>query len=321
MKFNKDEYLKTYEMMYFARRYEEINAKYVNNGQWTGLLHLALGEEAVAVGVGSELQPDDYICFNGRSRPVMAYLIGPKTFTAESLARIDGVTEGLAGDGQMVDLKHNIWKPSGMLGQYQGIVAGVALVEKMKNSGNCVVIGIGDAALNEGHVSEVLNMIALYKLPVVWYIQNNGVGQSTLKENHCAIENMAERAKGFGLPSATYDGNDVFLVKKVMREAMEKARKGEPSVIEFKCTRWEGHFMGDPQVYRNLETVKKEKELHDPVKMCREEVLASGLVTEEELAEIERREEERIVEAIEFALDSPQKTREEVRNLNLVYAE
>ena len=185
----------------------------------------------------------------------------------------------------------------------------------------CVVIGCGDGTLNEGVVSEALNLIAAWKLPVVWYVQNNGYSIASRFTDVTGLQDMSQRAQGFGIPSGSYDGCDVFLVKEVMREAIAKARRGEPSLCEFRTTRWTGHFLGDPQeMYRDMAEVADAKANRDAVKWCRNFMLNHKVAGEAELDAIDAAQEAHLREVILKCLEAPGKSREYVRDPAKVYA-
>jgi len=163
--------------------------------------------------------------------------------------------------------------------------------------------------------------MATWKLPVAWFIQDNKYAISTKTSDTLGIDKVAERAKGFGLPYNTVDGNNVYEVKAVMREAIIKARKGEPSITAFESTRWKGHFIGDPDFYRDQDEVQKAIEKTDPLKLAQQTLLKGGHATETELRAIEAEQDEIIRKAFEYGMNSPAKTWEDVNNPALVYAD
>ena len=319
MQFSKSEYLKAYEYLYFGRALELKTEEMVATGKLPGFHHLALGEEAVLAGVATELGPNDWIQPHFRANPLSAKVLGPRVFAAELVNRVDGTSGGMGGAAHLFSFEKKLGPGVGFLGQMQCLATGIALCYKLDKIDGCVVIGAGDSSMNEGAISEVLNMIAAWKLPVAWYIENNGWGMSTSIHDVTALTDMADRAKGFGLPCTCNDGNDVLLVKEVMREAIQKARKGEPSINEFKITRWRGHFIGDPVVYRDPSEVE-EGIKNDPLPKNRKFLLDSKIVTEEELKKIEKEQEAVVIDAFEYALASKEKDPAYVRDLGKVFA-
>lgn len=198
---------------------------------------------------------------------------------------------------------------------------GTALAFKMDKIDGCVVIGIGDGEMNEGAVSEVLNMVAAWKLPCVIYVHNNRWGMSASFEETCGVDSYAIRGEGFGLPSSSHNGSDVLTVKRVMREAIAKARKNEPSLVEFFTVRWGGHFIGDTDKYRDQEEVKRQIKETDPVANYYSYLIEQKIATAEELKEIQTREEAVVWDAFEYAIQCPVKTEAETLNPRLFYAE
>ncbi|WP_094607541.1 Acetoin:2,6-dichlorophenolindophenol oxidoreductase subunit alpha [Sporomusa silvacetica DSM 10669] len=320
MEYSKQEYLKTYEFMIYSRLFEEICEEYVMKGIAGGFHHLGLGDEAVGVGAFSELGPNDWIVPEHRSRPMLSKKFGEHEFISEMLAKPNGMNAGMAGDTHYFVPDKKAGPYSGLLGQTQAMAAGIALNYKLDKIDGCVVIGCGDGTLNEGVIAEALTMIAAWKLPVVWYVQNNSWGMSMPAKKINAINDLSERGLGFGLPSASYDGNDVFLVRDVMREAMAKARKGEPQFIEFKTTRWSGHFVGDPQQYRDLVEVEDAKANKDCVKWCRNYLLVRKIATAEELDTIDAAQSKNLYAAFDAALAEPDKTPEDILDPGKIFA-
>ncbi len=322
MQFTKQEYLDTYAITYFSRRHEQIHYDLLMAGKSLGGVHLAIGEEAVYCGVYSEVGPEDWYMPHHRARPTAALRYGVREFSAEVQAKSYGGQGGMSGGAHYWSKEKRIGPRIAILGQTQACGAGIAQYMKQMKTGGCVVMGCGDGDINLGAVSETLNIIAAWKLPVAIYIQNNGYAISTPTEYSSGIDSLAERASGFGLPSASYEGYDVFLVKEVMREAIARARRGEPSVNEFRTTRWEGHFVGDPDQYRDhdkIDAIKREK---DPVVLARNFLLENGLATEEEIKAIEEKQEEILKDAFDYAISGDSLSREETRKhtMEIVYA-
>ncbi|MGI6090293.1 MAG: thiamine pyrophosphate-dependent dehydrogenase E1 component subunit alpha [Saccharofermentanales bacterium] len=322
MSFTKEEYLKTYEITYFSRIREEKHFQVLMEGRSTGGVHLAHGEEAVSAGIYSELTEDDWFLPHHRAKPVCALRYGVKSFEAEIQAKKFGGQQGMGGGSHYYMHSNKIGPRIAILGQCQAVGTGIAQYYKLKKIPGCVVIGSGDGDLNLGAVAEALNIIAAFKLPVAFYIQNNGYAISTTSKYSTGLDSLAERARGFGLPTASYDGTDPFLVKEVMREAMARARKCEPSVVEFKTNRWKGHFVGDNEIYRDKSEVEEAMANSDPVKIARNFILDNNIATEEELLAIEKEQDRIVDEAFEYATSGDtfnrEETREHVMKINYV---
>lgn len=316
----KEEFLDIYKMLTFSRSFGEVVTEYVMKGALPGFHHPALGEEALMVGIFSELGSEDWIVPAHRCRPMLAWKLGPRNYIMEITGKKGGFNLGMSGDSHYYEPEKKVGPYDALLGQAQAIATGIALNYKMNKTDGCVVIGAGDGTMNEGVIAEALNIIAAWKLPVVWYIQNNGYGMSMKPEDATGLRDLSQRGQGFGLPSATYDGNDVFLVKEVMREAIARARKGEPSLVEFRTTRWTGHFIGDPASYRDPNEIAVAKANKDPLKWNRNFLLAHEIATEAELNAIDKEQRKEVYAAFEDALASPAKTCADVTDPRKVYA-
>lgn len=312
MSYTGTEYLEIYKVMAYARKFSLVFEEYAMKGILPGFHHLSLGQEGLTVGIWTEKGENDWIIPAHRCRPMFGWYADPQTYLMEILGKRTGLNGGMSGDSHIFLPKKRIGPSSGMLSYAQSMSVGVGLTYKMDNIDGCVIVGIGDGGFNEGVIAEALNMTAIWKLPIVWYIDNNGYGISTSAKDVYAINDLSERAKGFGLPGSSYDGTDVFLVKEVMREAKARARRGEPSVVEFRTNRWQGHFVGDPAKYRDSALVEEAKANRDPVKWCRNFVLLHTDATEEKLDAIDKEQEAYVRELVQNALDAPLKTREDI---------
>ena len=324
MEFTKEKCLDIYKKLSFCRVYEQVLFDAVRSGKCPGMCHPAFGQEGFFVGVQEAMQEEDWLSPQWRGDAQFCLRMGVKEFTTEMLGKRNGPSGGLGGSDHIYSAKDKVGLMSGYLGQGVALGVGVGLAYKLEHRKGCVVVGIGDGEMNEGAISEVLNMTAIYKLPVVIYIHNNGWGMSTSYKKTNAIETMAKRADGFGLPHKTISGTNVMEIIDVMEDACEKARKGEPSVIEFITTRWQGHFFtgagGDDDSYRDTAAIAAEKVRTDPVAFFRNYVLAKGYATEEELDAIDKEQLAVTEDAFEFGLNSPNKTKEDCLNFDIVYA-
>lgn len=312
MNYTNEEYLEIYKTMSYARKFSLVFEEYAMKGILPGFHHLSLGQEGLTVGVWTERGENDWIMPAHRCRPMFGWGTDIEAYLAEILGKKTGLCGGLSGDSHIYVPQYRVGPSSGMLGYSQNMGVGVALAYKLKKVDGCVVIGIGDGGFEEGVISEALNMIAIWKLPVVFYIDNNGYGISTPAKYSSAINDLSERAAGFGLPGSSYDATDVFLVKDVMHEAMAKARRGEPSVVEFRTNRWQGHFVGDPATYRDPAEVEEAKMNRDPMKWCRNFMLLHKVATEAEMDAIDQEREAYVRSIVEKTLAAPGKTREDV---------
>ena len=321
MEYTKEKYLDLYSKLYFCRNYEDVSKKLFLEGKFSGFCHLAHGQEAMYVGIQDELGENDWLSPQWRGNSQYAMRMGPRDFTAELFGKKDGTSAGLAGPDHVYSAKAQIGLMSGFLGQGVAMGVGIALAYKMNKRKGCVVVGIGDGEMNEGAVSEVLNMVAAWKLPCVIYVHNNEWGMSASFKETTGINTYTKRGEGFGLPSASYDGSDVLTVKKAMKEAIANAHNNKPSLLEFSTVRWEGHFIGDTDKYRDAELIKQQIAKTDPVANYRKYLLNEKIAADHELLAIQKEQEAVVFDAFEYAINCPVKTTEQMLNPKLFYAE
>ncbi|MGC8880145.1 MAG: thiamine pyrophosphate-dependent dehydrogenase E1 component subunit alpha [Anaerolineae bacterium] len=299
-----------YYRMRRIRRFEETAEELYKRGTVVGLLHLYIGEEAVAAGVCLALRDDDYITSTHRGHGHLLAKGGDaKRLLAELCGRLDGYCHGKGGSMHAADLSLGILGANGVVGGGFGIATGAALSAKMRHSGQVAVCFFGDGAANQGIFMEVLNMAAIWKLPVIYVCENNGFGQYTRYEEATVTDlPIGARAAAFGLPTVQVDGNDVIAVYQAAVQAVERARSGQgPSFIEARTYRLRGHHMGDVGFARRYRT-KEELEAHmqqEPVGRFRRWLLEHQVLSEAEIQEVEARVEAELQEAIEFVNRSP----------------
>ena len=301
---------KMYYHMRRIRRFEETAEELYKRGTVVGLLHLYIGEEAVATGVCLALRDDDYITSTHRGHGHLLAKGGdPRRLLAELCGRLDGYCHGKGGSMHAADLSLGILGANGVVGGGFGIATGAALSAKMRRSDQVAVCFFGDGAANQGVFMEVLNMAAIWKLPVIYVCENNGFGQYTRYEEATVTDlPIGARAAAFGLPTAQVDGNDVIAVYQAAMQAVERARAGQgPSFIEARTYRLRGHHMGDVGFARRYRT-KEELEAHmqqEPVGRFRRWLLEHQMLSEPEIQEVEAQVEAELQEAIEFVNRSP----------------
>jgi TPP-dependent pyruvate/acetoin dehydrogenase alpha subunit len=299
-----------YYRMRRIRRFEETAEELYKRGIVVGLLHLYLGEEAVATGVCLALRDDDYITSTHRGHGHLIAKGGDvNRLLAELCGRVTGYCRGKGGSMHAADLSLGILGANGIVGGGFGIATGAALSAKKRNSGQVSVCFFGDGAANQGIFMEVLNMAALWKLPVVYVCENNNFGEYTrYDEATVSSQPIGDRAAAFGLPTSRVDGNDVLAVYEAAREAVDRARGGGgPSFIEARTYRLSGHHMGDVGFSRRYRT-KEELDARwqqEPVKRFRAWLLENDVVSETEIAGIEDQVEVEMQEAANFVTRSP----------------
>jgi TPP-dependent pyruvate/acetoin dehydrogenase alpha subunit len=299
-----------YYHMLRIRRFEETAQELYHRGIAVGLLHPYIGEEAVAVGACLALRRDDYITSTHRGHGhVLAKGGDPRRLLAELCGRATGYCQGKGGSMHAADLSLGILGANGIVGGGFGIATGAALSAVRRRSGQVVICFFGDGAANQGIFMEVMNMAALWRLPVIYLCENNGFGEYTRYEEATpTVQPIGARAAAFGIPATQVDGNDVLAVYAAAREGVERARAGEgPTFIEARTYRLSGHHMGDVGFTRGYRT-QAELEARwqeEPVGRFRRWLLAQAVMTEAELQVLESRVEAEMQEAVSFVADSP----------------
>ncbi|MGC9258307.1 thiamine pyrophosphate-dependent dehydrogenase E1 component subunit alpha [Desulfurella sp.] len=303
---DKAKLISMYELMVRIRTFEERVRKEFATGNIGGFIHLYSGEEATAVGVCSALRKDDYIISTHRGHGhVIAK--GGKTdrMMAELYGKITGYNKGKGGSMHIADVELGILGANGIVGAGITIANGAALAAQMKGTDQVCACFFSDGASNTTRFHEGINLASIWKLPVVFVIENNGYAESTPVTYSTNIKNLAERACAYGIPGVTVDGNDVLAVYEAAKEAVERARKKEgPTLLECKTYRYHGHFEGDTQEYKPKEEVEEWLK-KDPIPRFASKLINGKVATESELKEIEKRIEQEIEDAVKFAVESP----------------
>lgn len=310
MTWDKERLLQMYHTMRRIRRFEETAEELYRRGTVVGLLHLYIGEEAVATGACLALNDADYITSTHRGHGHLLAKGGDsKRLLAELCGRVTGYCRGKGGSMHAADLSLGILGANGVVGGGFGIATGAALSAQKRKSGQVTVCFFGDGAANQGVFMEVLNMAALWKLPIIYLCENNGFGEYTrCEEATVGCQPIGARAAAFGIPAIEVDGNDVIAVYQAVKEAADRARAGEgPSFIEAHTYRLSGHHLGDVGFSRGYRTKEEleERRRQEPVGRFRRWLLETGHCTEAELKEIEAQVEAEMQEAAEFAKQSP----------------
>jgi len=293
--------------MMLIRSFEMKVAEMFAYGKLAGtMFHLSVGQEATAVGAIAAIEEGDYITSHHRGHGHMIALGADiKKMMAEMFGKRTGYCKGKGGSMHIADIKLGNLGANGIVGAGIPIATGAALALKYKKSDRVVLCFFGDGAVNEGTFHESLNFAALYKLPVIFIIENNKYALSTPVEKASSVPELYKRACAYGIPGEFADGMDVEDVYMVTKRAVERARKGlGPTLIECKTYRYYGHSRSDPAPYRSKEEEKKWKE-RDPIKQYKRKLLANGVIKKEDLEVMERKIEEILNEAVEYADNSP----------------
>jgi TPP-dependent pyruvate/acetoin dehydrogenase alpha subunit len=297
------EYLAAYERMLVIREFEQAIHRLFLRGEVHGTTHLSAGQEAVPVGVCMALEPGDYVSGTYRGHGhALAKGTDPEALAAEMLGRETGVCAGRAGSMNVVDLEHGLVGCFGIVGGSIAAATGAAL--SARRDGGVSVAFFGDGATNQAYFHECLNFAAVQSLPAVFVCENNFYGEFTPMEAVTGGGAIASRAGAYGIPFEVVEGNDVWAVREAAAEAVERARAGGgPTLLECETYRHFGHSKSDPAPYRPEGELDRWKQ-RDPLTLTRARLADEG-VSEDDLAAVERRVEERIAAAAEGALAAP----------------
>lgn len=314
-----EEKMQMFYTMYLIRRFEETAEELYMEGKIWGTFHLYIGEEAVAVGGCAALRPEDYITSTHRGHGhCIAKGADVKRMMAELMGKKTGYCLGLGGSMHIADVEKGNLGATGIVGSGIPIAVGAALGCKLMRTDRVVLCFFGDGAANTGAFHEAVNLAAVLKLPVVFLCENNLYAMSFPTRKSFAIQDIAERAAGYGIPGVSVDGMDVLAVQEVVTQAVAKARNGGgPTLIEAKTYRFKGHSKSDKNVYRTKEEIKQWME-RCPIKRLESHLLSVGVSTSD-LERLKQKAEEEIKEAVQFGLTSEELSLEEARRL--VYAE
>jgi TPP-dependent pyruvate/acetoin dehydrogenase alpha subunit len=306
MRATKQEKIDLYTLMCRIRAFEEQSFISFNKGLTHGVLHLYIGEEAVAAGCIYDLREDDYITSTHRGHGhLIAKGADMGRMFAELLGKETGYCHGRGGSMHITDVKIGILGANGIVGAGVPIAAGAGFGIKYKGLDRVVLCFFGDGAIATGAFHEGVNLASVWKLPVVFVCENNLYGISVSIKKACALDTLVSRSAGYGIPGVCVDGNDVLAVRKAATQAVARARSGEgPTLIECQTYRWGGHFTADDGKYRPAEEVKSWKEERDPIKNFAKEMLDTKVVNQNKLDSIHDKVKEEIEKAFKFAEDS-----------------
>ncbi|MGB9151500.1 MAG: pyruvate dehydrogenase (acetyl-transferring) E1 component subunit alpha [Alphaproteobacteria bacterium] len=292
--------------MLLIRRFEEKAGQLYGMGLIGGFCHLYIGEEAVVVGMQSAQREGDSVITSYRDHGhMLACGMEPRGVMAELTGRSGGYSRGKGGSMHMFSREKAFYGGHGIVGAQVPLGAGLAFAHKYKNDGHVSVVYFGDGAVNQGQVYETFNMAALWKLPVVFVIENNKYSMGTAQARHAAGE-LYKRGEPYGIVGKKVDGMDVLKVRAAADEAIEHARSGKgPVVLEMETYRYRGHSMSDPAKYRTKEEVEEWRGHHDPIETLRAQMMQEKLLTEEGFKLIEREIKDIVNDSAEFAQTSP----------------
>ncbi len=305
---SKAELLEFYRQMVLIRRFEERAGQLYGLGLIGGFCHLYIGQEAVAVGLQSALDSDkDSVITGYRDHGhMLAYGIDPKIIMAELTGRQAGISKGKGGSMHMFSVEHKFYGGHGIVGAQVSLGTGLAFKHKYSNDGGVCLAYFGDGAANQGQVYESMNMAELWKLPIIFVIENNGYAMGTAVNRSSSEDQLYRRGESFRVPGMQVDGMDVLAVRGAIEEALKWVRAGKgPIVMELKTYRYRGHSMSDPAKYRTKEEVQSMKDRSDCIDHAKRDLEALG-VTEDELKAIDKEIRQIVVEAADYAEQSPE---------------
>jgi TPP-dependent pyruvate/acetoin dehydrogenase alpha subunit len=303
-----------YRTMVTIRLFEEKVGELFTAARIYGAVHLYLGQEAVATGACAALKPEDYITSTHRGHGHCIAKGGRlDLMLAELFGKATGYCKGKGGSMHIADLEAGILGANGIVGGGIPIAAGAALGCKLRGNGRVVLCFFSDGASNQGSFHESLNLAAVLCLPVIFLCENNQWAVSTPASKSIPIANVADRSAGYGMPGVIVDGNDVLAVHHATQKAVERARSGRgPTLIEAKTYRWEGHFRGDPQVYRSQQEVDEWRTQRDPIILFEKVLESKGLLTTATAETIRANVRQALQAAIQFADSSPEPSPEQL---------
>ena len=304
-KLQKADYIKIYSYMLKIRRFEERASQLYGMGHIGGFCHLYIGQEAVVVGVLMTIDKNDSVVTTYRDHGHMiARGLDPKRIMAELTGREDGYSAGKGGSMHMFSKENNFYGGHGIVGAQVPIGTGIAFTHKYNGEKNICRTYIGDGAMNNGQVFEAFNLAALWKLPVLYIIENNKYGMGTSVDRAAAGSDLFKRGESFGIPGEKVDGMNVFKVIEAADKAGKYVREGNgPYIIEVQTYRYRGHSMSDPAKYRTKEELDNYKDT-DPIEIVKTEMIKKKFSSEKEIEKINKQTIEEIKEAAEFALKS-----------------
>jgi pyruvate dehydrogenase E1 component alpha subunit len=294
--------------MLLIRRFEEKAGQLYGMGLIGGFCHLYIGQEAVVVGMQSAAGEADSVITSYRDHgQMLACGMDPKGVMAELTGRIGGYSKGKGGSMHMFSREKRFYGGHGIVGAQVPIGTGLGLAHQYTKDGGVCHVYLGDGAVNQGQVYESFNMAALWKLPVVYVIENNKYAMGTSIERASAGTELYKRGAAYGIAGEAVDGMSVGAVFEAANKALEHARSGQgPYILEMKTYRYRGHSMSDPAKYRTKEEVSRMREQHDPIDTLKAKLLELGAVDEALLKEIDREVKAIVTEAAEFAQASPE---------------
>jgi pyruvate dehydrogenase E1 component alpha subunit len=305
-KFSKETYVKWYKDMLLIRKFEEKTGQLYIQQKFGGFCHLYIGQEAVAVGTVSACRPTDkhMTAYRDHAHPI-ALGTDPRVLMAELYGRTTGCSKGKGGSMHFFDKERNFMGGHGIVGAQIGMGAGVAFAEKYLGTENVAFVSMGDGAVRQGILHETFNMAMMWKLPVIFIIENNGYAMGTAVSRSTNVEDLSKIGLSYDMPSRSVNGMSPEAVHEAIEEACDRARRGDgPTLLDIRTYRYKGHSMSDPQKYRTKEEVAEWMEV-DPIQHCLNVIQENKWLTSKEIEEIDAWVKNEVEESIQFAENSP----------------
>ena len=313
LKYSSEELLGFYKVMLLIRRFEEKAGQMYGMGLIGGFCHLYIGQEAVVTGVQAALEEQDTVITTYRDHGhMLACGMEPRGVMAELTGRRDGYSKGKGGSMHMFSREKGFFGGHGIVAAQVPIGAGLAFAHKYNGNKNVSITYFGDGAANQGQVYESYNIASLWKLPVIFVIENNKYGMGTSVNRSSAGDNLSDRGKAYGIKSEIVDGMDIIAVRDAAIRAIEYCRSGKgPYILEMKTYRYRGHSMSDPAKYRTRDEVEKIRKTSDPIENIK--ILLNKMGVEDKaLKDIDVKIKSKIADAAKFAQDSPEPSEAEL---------
>src|SRR5687767_1147194 len=305
IEFTKENYLFWYESMQLMRKFEERAGQLYGMQKIKGFCHLYIGQEACVAGAVTALTKDDkwITAYRDHAHP-LALGTDPKAVMAELFAKETGISKGKGGSMHIFDKEHNFFGGHGIVGGQIPLGAGIAFAEKYNKTKNLCMCYMGDGAVRQGAFHEALNFAMLWKLPVIFVIENNGYAMGTSVKRSSNVTDLYTLGDAYDMPSEPVDAMKVEDVHRSVARAAERARSGEgPTLLEFRTYRYKGHSMSDPGKYRTKDEVEQYKQ-RDPIEVVRQTILTKKFATEQELDAIDQKIVGQVDESVKFAEES-----------------
>ncbi len=305
-KFSKETYIKWYKDMLLIRKFEEKTGQLYIQQKFGGFCHLYIGQEAIVAGTvsGSKKGDKHMTAYRSHGHPI-ALGTDPRVLMAELYGRTTGCSKGKGGSMHFFDKEVGFMGGHGIVGAQIAMGAGVAFAEQYNETGNVAFVSMGDGAVRQGALHETFNMAMLWKLPVIFIIENNNYAMGTSVERTTNVQDLSKIGHSYEMPSRSVNGMSPEAVHEAIEEAATRARKGEgPTLLDIRTYRYKGHSMSDPQKYRSKDEVAEWMD-QDPIQHCLKVIQENKWLTEKKIKEIQDWVKNEVVESIEFAENSP----------------